>query len=81
MKHLSYAEIVEIRDRHLPSQGERFDCIAFARNLLAAAGAKEALPPFSEEWAKREAQGYHYGPDALEQVRFGYEIAKAALER
>lgn len=30
-------QIVEIRDEHLPSQGERFDCIAFARAVLAAA--------------------------------------------
>lgn len=29
-------EIVEIRDSVLPSQGESFDCIAFARALLKA---------------------------------------------
>lgn len=29
-------EIVAIRDKHLGSQGEEFDCIAFARAVLAA---------------------------------------------
>ena len=40
-------EIVEIRDEHLPSQGEPFDCLAFARAIEARAKA-EAL----EEAAK-----------------------------
>jgi hypothetical protein len=29
-------EIIDIRDRHLPSQGEAFDSIAFARDIIAA---------------------------------------------
>jgi hypothetical protein len=33
---LSDEQIVEIRDEHLPNQGERFDCIAFARAVIAA---------------------------------------------
>jgi hypothetical protein len=28
-------EIVEIRDEHIPSQGEQFDCIIFARAIEA----------------------------------------------
>lgn len=28
------AEIMAIRDEHLPSQGEPFDCLAFARAIL-----------------------------------------------
>jgi len=32
---LSDAEIIAIRDEHLPAQGEPFDCIAFARAVLA----------------------------------------------
>lgn len=33
---LTDAQIAEIRDEHLPSQGEPFDCIAFARAVLRA---------------------------------------------
>ena len=35
-------------------------------------------PVFEEEWAKKEAS---YGPDALAQVRFGFEIANEAHAR
>jgi hypothetical protein len=38
-------------------------------------------PVFAEEWAKMKAQGYQYGADALENVAFGFNIAKAAYER
>jgi hypothetical protein len=34
-------EIIAIRDECLPSQGEQFDCIAFARKILAE--SKDAL--------------------------------------
>lgn len=34
------AEIIAIRDEHLPSQGEPFDCLAFARSVLAACRAR-----------------------------------------
>lgn len=30
---------------------------------------------FEQAWASYEAKGYQYGRDALEQVRFGWEIA------
>lgn len=33
-------QIIELRDRLLPSQGEAFDCIAFARALLEQGQAK-----------------------------------------
>jgi hypothetical protein len=33
---LTDEQIVEIRDEHLPSQGEPFDCIAFARSIERA---------------------------------------------
>lgn len=36
---------------------------------------------FEEEWAKKEAEGYRYGSDALENVAFGFRIAKEAYER
>ena len=38
-------------------------------------------PVFEEEWAKKEAEGYRYGDDALENVAFGFRIAKEAYER
>jgi hypothetical protein len=34
------------------------------------------LPTFEEVWAEKEAQGYRYGEDALEQVKFGFELAR-----
>ncbi|WP_257556494.1 hypothetical protein [Sphingobium sp. CFD-2] len=36
-------------------------------------------PSFEQVWATKEAEGYQYGEDALEQVRFGWELAVAAL--
>lgn len=30
---------------------------------------------FDEVWAEQAAKGYQYGPDALEGVRFGWELA------
>lgn len=38
-------------------------------------------PTFAAEWAKKEAAGYQYGGDALENVAFGFEIAAEAYER
>jgi hypothetical protein len=34
---------------------------------------------FEEAWAEKEAEGYQYGEEALEQVRFGWDIAKSEL--
>lgn len=31
---------------------------------------------FDEAWAAMIAKGYQYGPDALEQVRLGWELAR-----
>lgn len=33
---------------------------------------------FEQAWALKEKEGYRYGPAALEQVRFGWEMAHAA---
>lgn len=33
---------------------------------------------FEDAWAQKEAEGYQYGEDALEQVRFGWELAISA---
>lgn len=46
-------------------------------SLKAAQGANPAAPKtFEEAWAEKERQGYQYGKDALEQVRFGWKIAR-----
>lgn len=37
------------------------------------------LPTFEEAWAQKEAQGYLYGRDALEQVKLGWQMAVDAL--
>lgn len=42
---LSDAQIVEIRDEHLPNQGDSFDCIAFAHAILAATMPWKPVPP------------------------------------
>lgn len=43
--------------------------------------ATESARSFEEAWAEKEADGYRYGTDALEQVRFGWEIAFEHLTR
>lgn len=34
---------------------------------------------FEQDWAIMQAQGYQYGEDALEQVRFGWELRHDAI--
>lgn len=34
---------------------------------------------FEQAWAHKEAEGYQYGEDALEQVRMGWEMAKGLI--
>ena len=34
-------------------------------------------PTFAEAWQEKEAEGYRYGGDALENVEFGWDIAVA----
>lgn len=50
--------------------------------FMTAVADRLAVPSglitFEEAWAKKEAEGYRYGRDALENVRFGWEIAHAA---
>lgn len=35
---------------------------------------------FEEAWAKMEAKGYRYGQDAIEQVRFGWELRDVEVD-
>ena len=37
------------------------------------------MSAFEDAWAKKEAEGYRYGRDALENVRFGYEMAQTEM--
>lgn len=37
------------------------------------------MTTFEEVWAKKAAEGYQYGEDALEHVRFGWEIHEAEV--
>ena len=36
---------------------------------------------FEEVWAEKEKEGYQYGEDALEQVRFGWELGEAERQK
>jgi hypothetical protein len=36
------------------------------------------MKTFEEAWAEKVAAGYQYGEDALEQVRFGWEMRAAS---
>jgi hypothetical protein len=36
---------------------------------------------FDEAWAEYEKRGYQYGHEALENVKFGWSIAKEAMSR
>jgi len=36
---------------------------------------------FESVWAKQEEQGFQYGEEALQQVRFGWELALAQLSQ
>jgi hypothetical protein len=49
-----------------------------ATDLPRLTGAK-SVPTFDEVWAQKKREGYSYGSDALEQVRFGWRLAMAAL--
>lgn len=54
--------------------------VATLRNQIEGAGGSTGpLPDFKTEWAKKVAAGYNYGEDALQGVRFGFEIAMAAM--
>lgn len=41
---------------------------------------KPPAPSFKEAWKQKESEGYQYGRDALEQVRFGWDIREAYAE-
>jgi hypothetical protein len=45
---------------------------------VGSTGTEENMKTFEEAWAEKEAAGYQYGADALEQVWFGWEIREAA---
>jgi hypothetical protein len=67
---LTDEQIVAIRDECLPNQGERFDCIAFARAILAAA------PAAPDERSALDAQRIRIG---VAQLRAERDALRAAL--
>jgi len=46
---LTYAQVIDIRDAHLPSQGESFNWLAFGRAIIAAAAPKAEGQPATGE--------------------------------
>jgi hypothetical protein len=57
-------------DAAVPKSWDHFGSDRIARPAQFAPGPKT----FEEAWAEKEKEGYQYGRDALEQVRFGWEI-------
>lgn len=47
--------------------------------LLKIVTDREPLSDFDAAWAKMGSQGYQYGEEALEQVRFGWFLAQDTL--
>jgi regulator of replication initiation timing len=44
--------------------------------ILQGLGMRWAPITFEQAWAEKEREGYQYGSDALEHVRFGWELAR-----
>lgn len=67
--NLTDEQIVAIRDEYLPSQGEPFDCIAFARGIERAlqspAATKFAPPPCDCDAASRGLEHGHHSDCAM----------------
>jgi len=45
---------------------------------VATYGIDPGAETFEQAWARMEAEGYQYGGDALENVRFGFELARGS---
>ena len=80
------ALIQEAKGADGPSGGFVTDHLDFAEHWLdkaesLALSGKNPCMTFEQAWAEKEAAGYQYGADALEQVKFGWEIALAAMGR
>lgn len=54
------------------------DAAELSTDLSRLTGAK-SVPTFDEVWAQKKREGYSYGEDALEQVRFGWRLAMIAF--
>ncbi len=82
--------IIEIRDGLLPSQGESFDCVAFARSIEAKAikQEREAILAAIEDLDERPWYGYENPNtfddgkrDAMAVVRARSAVADTPVER
>jgi|GEM_PF-6244960 len=60
------------------SDKQRDEYLGQAKTILLF--LESSMPSFEEVWAKKEAEGYQYGHDALEQVRFGWELRAACMK-
>jgi hypothetical protein len=75
----NYERTVDLKDRvwkKLDST-QRDEYRAQAKNILLF--LESSMPTFEEVWAKKEAEGYQYGHDALEGVRFGWNLYAACM--
>lgn len=52
-----------------------------ATDCVAEMEKQREVMSFEEAWAEKEAAGYQYGQDALENVHFGWEIRDAIQKR
>jgi hypothetical protein len=88
----SYYRVAEDGTRQLAGQWVKTnkDADEHLQSLISAVGVACAdfatAPPaplltFEEAWARMEAQGFLYGPDALANVRLGFDMAMAGPER
>lgn len=87
---LTAKQIIAIRDRHLPNQGETFDCVAFAQDLLAGLPLlAPACPELVEqvEAAQKAAQisanylGSLWQREMGDVERFGRAVESEAWQR
>lgn len=65
---------------HARHDGKYFGAVQFAwvAWLARAAQPRQGVElTFEQAWAEKEAQGYNYGEDALENVRLGFYMARA----
>lgn len=62
----------EYDDRHYLLAA--LECIEECRQEPRTDNPLPPRPTFEEAWKQKEAEGYQYGPEALEGVRFGWEI-------
>ncbi len=74
------ADAAERRVKVLETQ-QRADANDIQRALTGAPEHAGPDPTFEQAWSEKEAEGYQYGEEALERVRFGWELACGKMTR